>query len=557
MQSVQTCNFSDTMRYFPRELTLSNRTNFSTEIHIDFFVPELNVSTTVEYTISPYEHVRFDKVADQLGGYLRNRTCSVSLRKPSSEVFFNVLGIPTRTSCNLLLEAAEREPDIFPQTFEDGIDLRPVHKKPFDTFNTDESKALILQYSKRYQLFLEDKKLRASKIMPRALLESESIIPQQIHFIWLGSILKRKDRANLVSFRNKHPSWQIILWHDLKDLKSSDTIKLIYFVNQYAIKLIHVESFFDSSSDILQIDKIKEFYSYAYDQKFYGMAADILRVLILWKIGGIYADCDNWCFKPFDPLVKMHNFFAGLCPINKNLVKINNDIIGSVPSHPILSNYIHLMIQSHEKYWEVTKKENIKNIYDGFAFIRYYKITRTVFSTGPIPFSKAYHQYIEQKDDPLTLIYPPDIFHPGSKDSSVYEFGDQPAPCSFSAATFDMGWVPEFSDLLEIVRSAKPDFERSIAILDHHLKKEKLEDCKRQIHFFELQIYKGLSSVIDWLIKDPKKLEDVDVLNFLLTDVTKTDIEKLIPYFNGDRLIIVSFPLIDQLNHHPNIYGFS
>jgi mannosyltransferase OCH1-like enzyme len=60
--------------------------------------------------------------------------------------------------------------------------------------------------------------------------------------------------------------------------------------------------------------------------------ADIIRMEVLWKYGGVYLDADMECLKPIDRLIDGLDFF-GLC-IKPG--RLTNTVIGSVPGHPIL-----------------------------------------------------------------------------------------------------------------------------------------------------------------------------------------------------------------------------
>jgi len=70
----------------------------------------------------------------------------------------------------------------------------------------------------------------------------------------------------------------------------------------------------------------------------YGARADILRLEILNKEGGLYVDTDFECIRP-DALTLVHDnfdFYVCLHPLDCEAILINNAIIGSVPNHPIL-----------------------------------------------------------------------------------------------------------------------------------------------------------------------------------------------------------------------------
>jgi mannosyltransferase OCH1-like enzyme len=60
--------------------------------------------------------------------------------------------------------------------------------------------------------------------------------------------------------------------------------------------------------------------------------ADIIRLEVLWKYGGVYVDADMECRKPIDALIEGLDFF-GLC-IKPG--RLTNTVIGAAPRHAIL-----------------------------------------------------------------------------------------------------------------------------------------------------------------------------------------------------------------------------
>lgn len=69
--------------------------------------------------------------------------------------------------------------------------------------------------------------------------------------------------------------------------------------------------------------------------------ADLLRYAILHHYGGIYADLDTECLRPFDPLIDQADFVAGYEA--KDYPSICNAILCASPGHPILSAVIRYL----------------------------------------------------------------------------------------------------------------------------------------------------------------------------------------------------------------------
>ena len=135
--------------------------------------------------------------------------------------------------------------------------------------------------------------------------ESRTPIPSQIHQTWKDSqpprVLFSPRWAR--SLRDSNPGWSYRLWSD------ADNHALV--ASQYPSLL----TMYDNYGSPIQ-------------------RADVARYLIAHSHGGVYADLDTECFKPFAPIVrgaslvlsyKMgSNFSRGAC----------NSVFGSAPHHP-------------------------------------------------------------------------------------------------------------------------------------------------------------------------------------------------------------------------------
>jgi len=105
--------------------------------------------------------------------------------------------------------------------------------------------------------------------------------------------------------------------------------------------------------------------------------ADILRVELLWRFGGVYIDTDFECLRPLEGLLQDVECFVGY--FNKS--RINNAIIGSVPRHPLLGRALREM--RPREYWGYDKA-----------------------AAGPLFLNRLVTQYPEVK------IFAPQLFYP-------------------------------------------------------------------------------------------------------------------------------------------------
>lgn len=181
-------------------------------------------------------------------------------------------------------------------------------------------------------------------------LSYDTLIPKKIHQIWLGGTLPDNYKRLTESWVKYNPEWEYKLWTD-SDVDELDLIN---------------RPVFDSMRNL-------------------GMKADLLRVEILNKFGGLYVDVDFECLKPFDDFHKL-SFYSGI--VYGSNVEINVGLIGSIPNHPILNDYL-----SNLNYNGKETQEDIFN------------------TTGPYYFTKIFLKNIttETKD---IVAFPTIYFYP-------------------------------------------------------------------------------------------------------------------------------------------------
>lgn len=141
--------------------------------------------------------------------------------------------------------------------------------------------------------------------------DAEYRIPRIIHQIWLGSPVPK-------SFNKWRESWMQKGW--IYKLWTDEDVAKMKLCNQ---------DLYDKSTN-------------------YGEKADILRLELLYRYGGIYADIDYECIKPalFERLNKACDYYAGFEPLEHGQVedysmfKFCNALMASIPSHPLIGMMI-------------------------------------------------------------------------------------------------------------------------------------------------------------------------------------------------------------------------
>ena len=123
------------------------------------------------------------------------------------------------------------------------------------------------------------------------------IIPRVFHQIWLGPESLPREHANFQkTWLHHHPGWELCLWTE----------------ENLPERLRRPEA-----AERLRIPAER---------------ANILRLELLWRFGGVYVDTDFECLRSIEPLIETADFFIGLSKPSRR----NNALMGAVADHPLL-----------------------------------------------------------------------------------------------------------------------------------------------------------------------------------------------------------------------------
>lgn len=141
-------------------------------------------------------------------------------------------------------------------------------------------------------------------------------IPKQIFFIWIGSNIPDKYINNLKTYINLLDDYKIYLYLD----KNSNEIK---------IENINIKYYEDEDFEFNYLmNKLKN----------PGRIADVLRVQLIYKYGGIYSDIDSICLKKFD-----ERFCKAFLNFNVNKYAVSNNFFGFPKNDLFLEFYLRMM----------------------------------------------------------------------------------------------------------------------------------------------------------------------------------------------------------------------
>jgi mannosyltransferase OCH1-like enzyme len=131
------------------------------------------------------------------------------------------------------------------------------------------------------------------------------MIPQTIHQIWIGP--KPPPQHWTDTWRRAHPGWEYRMW----DEPALDELGLAH------------RHLYDR---------------YRADGRWCG-AANIARVEILLKFGGVYIDADTECLQPLgDAPFMQAGMFVPYTPNTAN-GRVSNAVMGCTPQHPTMAAY--------------------------------------------------------------------------------------------------------------------------------------------------------------------------------------------------------------------------
>jgi len=178
--------------------------------------------------------------------------------------------------------------------------------------------------------FMKEQYFQGKKQLQQKPINS---IPKKIHFIWLGpKAVSEQSVQNLQSWKKFHPDWEINFWTDRERQIPIPDLRMRYLDD------------FDFEATKACID----------DSNNWAEKSDLIRMMILYKEGGIYTDLDVLCLRAFDDFVSHFDFIAG-CESMHNLIGLDSSyiictgVIISRPGHPIIKATIDEALKNWEK----------------------------------------------------------------------------------------------------------------------------------------------------------------------------------------------------------------
>eukprot|EP00929_Paragymnodinium_shiwhaense_P006279 TRINITY_DN10944_c0_g1_i1.p1 TRINITY_DN10944_c0_g1~~TRINITY_DN10944_c0_g1_i1.p1 ORF type:complete len:336 (-),score=35.37 TRINITY_DN10944_c0_g1_i1:279-1286(-) len=104
-------------------------------------------------------------------------------------------------------------------------------------------------------------------------------VPENIHFIWMGTPLSTQHARNALKFATLNPSWTVFLWLD-RQMNAAARHVLKAVADRLRVKIIQQEAHKFVNRDLMCKNDN------------YGGKSDLLRIEAVYSEGGIYSDFD-------------------------------------------------------------------------------------------------------------------------------------------------------------------------------------------------------------------------------------------------------------------------
>jgi mannosyltransferase OCH1-like enzyme len=170
--------------------------------------------------------------------------------------------------------------------------------------------------------------------------------------IWIGDTIPELFEQWWAEFKAMHPGWEFVTITQVSDLEIPEKVKPV------------IQDLIENSSCA-------------------GLS-DILRVLAVYQLGGVYIDTDNMPLKPFDPLMSDPRVFLG----KRSSVSFESAVIGSPRGHEAMA----AVIKSIPKYYW-SNSGRAESVRTGPAFLSSILFGRSDVAHHPIKYFYPYNGF--------------------------------------------------------------------------------------------------------------------------------------------------------------------
>lgn len=139
-------------------------------------------------------------------------------------------------------------------------------------------------------------------------MSSNDTIPRLIHRVWIDDPMPEEVVEHGRRWQEMHPEWVVTDWVTRDEVTDHFNADLI------------------DAAEVLQPHDHKRF------------ASDLIRLNVLWRLGGVYVDTDAYPLRPMDPLVAQcpDGFLARSPQQIRGVHPYTNAVMGFPPAHPVV-----------------------------------------------------------------------------------------------------------------------------------------------------------------------------------------------------------------------------
>lgn len=237
-----------------------------------------------------------------------------------------------------------------------------------------------------------------------------AILPKDLHFIWLGKVPDRQGRDNIIAWKKQNPDYAVKLWIDSElfiDPKQSglpedeaylsnyeDYLELVQWASENQITIADIarnplitHPIVQHEHAIYQEMAARNFFDDEIEGLYrnYAAASDILRVEILFRKGGVYADTKDVYpgESPLGDLDAPHGFL-----FNGARGFYNNDFMASEAYGRVISAFRNAIVQNYQSLYrdpQLTAKHRNSQLGRFISFFGSgdYRVDTTSKTSGP------------------------------------------------------------------------------------------------------------------------------------------------------------------------------
>lgn len=177
------------------------------------------------------------------------------------------------------------------------------------------------------------------------------MIPRQLFFIWLGNDKPGYVDFCINAFRKVNPDFKIdLIRYTVEEIENYDKLQSSIYDEDLKNCIHYIQTEKDKYVELIQEYK-------KYGRKFIQVIANILRLILINKYGGIYLDCDTFPLKKFDNELLSNDTFCTSTYVDlQNKRKLDCFFLGCKKGIYTKNYYFKKRYETHDLYYIKSKE---------------------------------------------------------------------------------------------------------------------------------------------------------------------------------------------------------